>query len=40
MNYAAGSEKEGGDNENGPKRRVLRRLGHLVSSFIIFHVFF
>ena len=37
MKYVAGCEKEGGDGENGPKRRVLHRLGHSVSFF--FHFF-
>ena len=26
--------QEGGDNDNGPKRRNTRRLGHLVSFFL------
>ena len=29
----------GGDNENGPKQRVLRRLGHSVSFFFFFFIF-
>ena len=29
---------EAGDDENGPKQRVLRRLGHLVSFFLLIHV--
>ena len=38
--YIKGTEglREGGDNENGPKKRDSRRLGHLVSVF--FRVFF
>ena len=32
MKYTTGKEKEGGDNENGPKQCIWHRLGHLVSS--------
>ena len=39
--YIKGTEglREGGDEENGPKRRESRRLGNLVS-FLFFRVFF
>ena len=40
--YIKGTEglREGGDEENGPKRRDSRRLGYLVSFFFFFCVFF
>ena len=40
--YIKGTEglREGGDEENGPKRRESRRLGHLVSFFFFFLFFF
>ena len=40
--YIKGTEglREGGDEENGSKRRESRRLGHLVSFFSFFEFFF
>ena len=35
MKYATGSKKEDDNDENGPKRRILRHLGHLVGFFYI-----
>ena len=39
MKYAINKEIEGGDDENGPKRRQTRRLGHRYVTFLSYSHF-